>query len=157
MKEILKLAIAIAVCQSAGVVGSIFTVSAIPTWYAQLAKPFLTPPGWVFGPAWFTLYTLMGIALYLVWSKRTKEECHCAALRLFFFQLALNALWSYLFFGLREPLLALFGIAILFVTILATIWQFWGISRGAAYLLLPYVGWVAFAAYLNYSIWQMNS
>ena len=156
MKAIFKLAVAIGICQSAGIVGSIFTMSAIPGWYAQVVKPALTPPGWVFGPVWITLYTLMGIALYLVWRKRTKEQCHCEALRLFFFQLALNVLWSYLFFGLKEPLIAFFGIGILFLAILATIWRFWSISRGAAYLLLPYAGWVAFAAYLNYSVWQMN-
>lgn len=156
MKEFLKLALAIGVCQSAGIVGAVFTAPAIPTWYEQLAKSALTPPGWIFGPVWLTLYTLMGVALYLVWRKRTKEECRCVALGLFFFQLGLNVLWPFLFFGLKEPLLALFGMGALFAAILATIWQFWGVSKSAAYLLLPYAAWVAFAAYLNYAIWSVN-
>ncbi|HCM36701.1 MAG: TspO protein [Candidatus Wildermuthbacteria bacterium RIFCSPLOWO2_02_FULL_47_9c] len=157
MKEILKLVFAIGVCQSAGLIGSVFTAPAIPGWYEQLAKSALTPPGWVFGPVWFVLYTLMGISLYLVWRKRTKEECQCATLGVFFFQLTLNVLWSYLFFGLREPLLGLVGIAALFLAILATVWQFWNVSRAAAYLLVPYILWAGFAAYLNLAIWQLNS
>ena len=105
---------------------------------------------------WFGLYIPMGVAAYLVWQKRTKEQCHCTALQLFLFQLGLNALWLLLFFGLKEPLLALIEIGVLFLVILATLWQFWGISRWAAYLFLPYAAWVAFAAYLNYAIWQLN-
>jgi len=134
LKEIFKLAFAIAICQSAGVLGSI-----------------VAAPGWVFGPMWFALYTLMGITLYLVWQKRTKEQCHCAALQLFFFQLGLNTLWPYLFFGLREPLLALFEIGVLLCAIVVVIWQFWKIHKPAAYLLVPYAAWVAFVAYVNYA------
>ena len=98
----------------------------------------------------------MGIAAYLVWQKRTKEQCHCTALQLFLFQLGLNALWLLLFFGLKESLLSLIEIGVLFLAVAVTIWQFWGISRAAAYLLMPYAAWVAFAAYLNYAIWQLN-
>src|SRR3989344_6167255 len=155
MKEILKLVFAIAVCQTAGAIGSVFTSSAISVWYEQLQKPALTPPGWVFGPVWFLLYTLMGVSLYLVWRKRTAEHCQCTALRVFFFQLTLNILWSYLFFGLREPLLAFVEILVLFLAILATAWQFWNVSRMAAYLLMPYILWVGLAAYLNFAIWQL--
>lgn len=156
MRKTFQLAAAIAVCQSAGIFGLIFTAPAIPVWYAQLSKPALTTPGWVFGPIWITLYTLMGIALYLVWQKRTKEQCNCTALQLFFFQLALHALWTYLFFGLKEPLLALIEIVILFLAVSVVMWQFWKISKPAAYVLLPYAVWIVFAAYLNFAIWQLN-
>lgn len=133
-----------------------FAAPAISEWYTHLAKPPLTPPGWVFGPVWILLYTFMGIAAYLVWQKKTKEQCHCAALQLFLFQLALNTIWTFLFFGLREPLLALIEIAILFFAILIVIWQFWKISKPATYLLFPYAAWVAYATYLNFAIWLMN-
>jgi translocator protein len=156
MKEFLKLAVAIAVCQGAGIIGSIFTVPAIETWYAALVKPSLSPPNWVFAPVWITLYTLMGISLYLVWRKSTKENCHCFALQLFLFQLSLNVVWSYLFFGLQEPLLALFGIVFLNVVVVLVMWRFWYIQKVAAYLLLPYAVWIAFAMYLNFMIWQLN-
>ena len=105
---------------------------------------------------WIILYALMGVGVYLVWQKRTKEECHCTALQLFFLQLALNALWAYLFFVLREPVLALFSMGALFLALLATMWQFWNISKPAAYLLLPYAVWIVFTAYLNFAIWLRN-
>ena len=100
---------------------------------------------------WIIPYALMGAAVYLVWQKRTKEECHCAALQLFLLQLALNALWAYLFFVLQEPLLALIEIVILLLVLLVVIWQFWRITKPAAYLLALYAAWVAFAAYQNLS------
>ena len=155
-KEFLKLTVFIGISQFAGIIGSVFTVSAIPVWYAALEKPMLNPPNWVFGPVWITLYTLMGVAAYIIWKKRTKENCNCVALQLFGFQLFLNAVWSYLFFGLKEPLLALFDIVFLFMLILLVIRQFYKISKPAAYLLVPYAAWVAFAAYLNFMIWQLN-
>lgn len=105
---------------------------------------------------WIIFYVLMGVAVYLVWQKRTKEECHCTALQLFLFQLALNAIWAYLFFVLREPLLALIEIIILLLVIIIVIWKFWTISKPAAYLLISYASWVAFAAYRNFVIWQLN-
>ena len=105
---------------------------------------------------WIIPYALMGVAVYLVWQKRTKEECHCRALQLFLFQLALNALWAYLFFVLKEPLLALIEIVILLPVLLVVIWQFWNISKPAAYLLFPYTAWVAFTAYLNFATWRFN-
>ena len=105
---------------------------------------------------WIIPYALTGVAVYLVWQKRTKEECHCAALQLFLLQFALNGLWAYLFFVLKEPLLALIEIVILLLVLLAVIWQFWSISKPAAYLLLPYAMWVAFAAYRNFAIWLLH-
>ena len=105
---------------------------------------------------WIIPYALMGVAVYLVWQKRTKEECHCRALQLFLFQLALTALWAYLFFVLKEPLLALIEIVILLPVLLAVIWQFWNISKPAAYLLFPYAVWISFVAYRNFSALSLN-
>ena len=141
----------IALSQAAGLIGSVFTASSISSWYQYLAKPELNPPSWVFGPVWTTLYLLMGIAAYLVWRVRALK-----AHAVFFVQLALNALWSVLFFGLRSPGLALIEIALLWLAILVTIVSFNRVSRTAAFLLVPYLLWVSFATYLNYSIWILN-
>ncbi len=153
-----KLVIAIVVSELAGVIGSVFTISAIPTWYAGLVKPALNPPAWVFGPAWTTLYALMGISLFLIWksdpSVAPKERRRGGIL--FFVQLFLNAAWSIIFFGLQSPGLALVDIALLWFAIVWTIVMFYKISKQAAYLLVPYLLWVSFAMYLNYAIWTLN-
>jgi len=162
LNNFFKLVIAIAVSELAGVIGSVFTISAIPTWYAGLVKPALNPPGWIFGPAWITLYALMGIAAFLIWSSYAKASEGQAkrqikiALGVFGIQLFLNAIWSIIFFGLHNPFWAFIEIIILWLAILWTIFAFYKISRPAAYLLLPYIIWVSFAAYLNYSIWMLN-
>jgi tryptophan-rich sensory protein len=152
--SLFKLVLSIAICQLAGVVGSIFTISAIPTWYAALNKPSFSPPSWVFGPVWLTLYLLMGISLYLVWSikKQNKEK----ARYIFGAQLFLNALWSLVFFGLKSPILGLVNIVALWFMILATIVMFYRISKTAAYLLIPYICWVTIATALNYGVWVLN-
>ncbi|HUC02105.1 MAG TPA: TspO/MBR family protein [Candidatus Paceibacterota bacterium] len=152
----LKLIIAVVVSEAAGVIGSIFTVSAIPIWYATLAKPALNPPAWIFGPVWTTLYLLMGIAAFLVWRKGWNSKGVKAALSLFAIQLILNALWSIIFFGLHSPAWALIEIIAMWIVIVATITAFSKISRSAAWLLAPYILWVSFALYLNYSIWRLN-
>ena len=153
--------IAIVVSELAGIIGSFFTVSAIPTWYATLAKPALNPPAWVFGPVWTTLYALMGIAAFLVWSSYAEATSDRKrgikiALSLFGIQLVLNTLWSIIFFGLHSPGGALIEIVFLWLAILATIIAFAKISRPAAWLLVPYILWVSFAMYLNYTIWMLN-
>jgi tryptophan-rich sensory protein len=142
--------------QSAGILGSFFTAPAIPTWYASLAKPAFNPPAWLFAPVWITLFTLMGIALYLVLIKGANKPEIKKGAYLFGIQLLLNALWSILFFGLQSPGLAFAEILVLWAAIAATIWQFNKIDRRAAYLLIPYILWVSFAAILNFSIWQLN-
>lgn len=147
---------AIVVCQLAGVIGSIFTISSIPTWYAGLEKPFFAPPNWLFGPVWLSLYTLMGISLYLVWSRGADTRRGSLALTVFGVQLVLNALWSVLFFGLRSPILGLVEIAALWIMIAATIVLFYRVSRAAALLLIPYIAWVTIAAALNGFIWSLN-
>ncbi len=121
-------------------------------WYAALAKPPLTPPNWVFGPVWGLLYLSIAIAAWLVWRRPAGRS---VALALWAVQLVLNAVWSALFFGLQRPGLALFEIAILLVAITATTTAFWRVRPLAGGLLLPYLAWVAFAAYLNAGIWYL--
>ncbi|QQG46550.1 MAG: tryptophan-rich sensory protein [Candidatus Niyogibacteria bacterium] len=165
--NILKLTIAIAVSELAGVIGSFFTVSSIPNWYAGLVKPALNPPAWVFGPAWTMLYALMGISLFLIWKINPSEARvgeRRRAVTLFFIQLFLNAIWSIIFFGLHGSTWltinnlgwALVDIILLWLAIVWTMVVFYKISRPAAYLLVPYLLWVSFAMYLNYAIWALN-
>lgn len=154
--DFLKLLVSLTVAQSAGVLGSFFTVPSIPAWYAGLAKPSFAPPNWVFGPVWTMLFLLMGVAAYLVWRKGLEKREVRVGLTLFVAQLALNMLWSALFFGLRNPGAALVEIVVLWSAILATAIVFKKVSRPAGLLLLPYLLWVAFAAYLNYAIWKLN-
>lgn len=125
-------------------------------WYAELQKPEWSPPAWVFGPVWTVLYLLMGIAAGLVW-KRYGFSGARTALGLFLAQLVLNALWSWLFFGLRLPGLAFGEIVVLGILILATAIAFWRKRPVAGALLVPYLLWVAFAAALNFSIWRLNA
>jgi tryptophan-rich sensory protein len=149
-----KLVTAILLCQFAGIVGSAFTFSAIPNWYAFLEKPFFSPPNWVFGPVWTTLYTLMGISLYLIWINKSKLKKE--ALSIFYAQLVLNTLWSILFFGLKNPAIAFIEILLLWVLVAAAIVKFNKINKTAGYLLIPYILWVSFASLLNAAIVWLN-
>ncbi|MBU1111881.1 MAG: TspO/MBR family protein [archaeon] len=151
-----KLIISLVVCQLAGVIGSFFTVSSVSTWYLTLTKPSFNPPSWVFGPVWITLFFLMGISLYLVWNSYDKKKDTKIALSFFSAQLVLNSLWSIFFFGLRNPLLAFIEIIILWISILLTTIYFYKKSKTAAYLLIPYLCWVTFAALLNFIIFYLN-
>jgi tryptophan-rich sensory protein len=155
-KEIISLIVAIITCQAAGIVGSIFTASKIPTWYKGLIKPALNPPSWVFGPVWTTLYLLMGIALYIIWKKGLNTEGVKFALTIFAVQLILNALWSIVFFNMENLGLALINIVLMWLSILWTIVLFYRLSPTAGLLLIPYILWVSFASYLNYAIWTLN-
>jgi benzodiazapine receptor len=147
---------AVAICEGAGVLGSLFTTPRIGTWYQTLTLPSFAPPSWVFGPVWITLYFLMGLSLFLVLRQGHSGVPIQGAILIFAVQLFLNVLWSFLFFGLESPLLGLVEIIILWAFILLTIWQFYRISRPAAYLLIPYIVWVTIAAALNYAIWSLN-
>lgn len=151
-----KLIISIGVSQLAGIIGSFFSIASIPTWYVTLIKPALNPPNWIFGPVWITLYTLMGIAAFLVWEKGLEQTGVKKALYVFVFQLILNSAWSIIFFGLQNPALALVNIILLWLSIIWTMWLFAKISKPAMWLLLPYLLWVSFATYLNYSLWILN-
>jgi tryptophan-rich sensory protein len=152
-----KLMISIFICLFAGFVGSYFTTPAIPTWFATLQKPSFAPPNWVFFPVWTSLFIMMGISLFLIWQKGWEDKKVKTAIYIFAGQLVLNALWSFAFFGLRSPLLGLMEIIILWIAILATILSFMRVSRTSAYLLIPYILWVSFAAFVNFSIWSLNS
>jgi tryptophan-rich sensory protein len=151
--NLIKLFASIIICELAGVVGSIFTAPAVGTWFKTLVKPVFAPPNWVFGPVWSMLFFLMGISLYLVWNKKGNKE---QALQFFAIQLFLNIAWSFLFFGLRSPYLAFIGIIFLWIAILFTIIKFYKINKISAYLLVPYILWVSFAAILNCSLWILN-
>lgn len=162
-KDWIALAGFVALSLSAGAVGSLFTASSVGGWYALLVRPAIAPPNWVFGPVWTTLYLLMGLAAFLVWrthpmalQKGGMLTRRRIALGAFVVQLALNAGWSVVFFGLYDPGAALTEIAGLWLAILATMLAFATISRPAAWLLAPYLLWVSFAAYLNLAIWLLN-
>jgi len=159
LKPLPKLLISLGVSFAAAAIGSVFTFSAIPTWYAELAKPSFNPPSWVFGPAWTFLYTLMGVALFRVWNAKptaSTKPRRTLAFSLFAVQLVLNALWSIVFFGPHQLGPALIVIAALWLAILACIVTFWRLERTAALLLLPYLAWVTFASVLNFEIWRLN-
>lgn len=156
MKRIFPLILAVLICQGAGLVGSIFTAPAIPSWYAGLAKPVFSPPNWLFAPVWLLLYTLMGIAAFVVWDKGISRREVKIALALFAVQLVLNVLWSVIFFGLRLPQYAFWEIIALWAFILLTLLRFYKLSKPAGLLLLPYILWVSFAAILNLFIATLN-
>lgn len=156
MNNTLKLIVSIVIAELAGVIGSIFTASAIPTWYASLVKPALNPPSWVFGPVWIVLYALMGIAAFFVWNKGWDRKDVRRALFVFGLQLVFNTTWSIVFFGFQNPGWALVNIIALWCLIIWTMILFYKISRSAMWLLVPYIFWVSFALYLNFSIWMLN-
>lgn len=148
----LKLAVAIIVPLLAGFIGSFFTNPSIESgWYANLPKPALVPPGWVFPVVWTTLFVLMGIALYLVWRKPRRPLTYLAFF-IFGLQLIFNVLWSILFFYFQNPSWALLEIIFLWILIMINIVIFGKIDQRAGWLLWPYLLWVSFATYLNYSI-----
>ena len=156
MKTLVNLIAWVIICLAAGLIGSIFTIPSIPTWFAGLNKPPFSPPNWIFSPVWTTLFILMGISAWLVWEKGISNKEVRSAIMIFAAQLALNMLWSILFFGFKSPLLAFVEIIVLWVLILATILSFYKISKPAAWLLIPYILWVSFASVLNLSIWLIN-
>lgn len=156
MKPWIKLIVSIALPLLAGALASTFTFPGVDTWYTGLRKPAWRPPDAVFGPVWTVLYLLMGIALYLVWRKEVPARRKAPALALFGLQLVLNMLWSWLFFSRYQIGWALAEIIVLWLAILLTIFAFARHSRPAAWLLVPYISWVSFAALLNFSIWQLN-
>ena len=155
-ESLFLLVVSIAIPLLAGFIGSIATSGSVSSWYQTINKPSFNPPDWVFGPVWTTLFILMGISLYIVWSKGLKKKGVKKALSVFGVQLALNILWSFLFFGLKSPLYGLIEIIILWAAILYTIILFYRVSRTAAYLLIPYILWVSFAFVLNLAIFILN-
>ena len=144
------------VCFAAEAIGGLVTRPSIGTWYAGLARPAWSPPNGVFAPVWFALFLLMAIAAWLVWLRRGLRGARLL-FTLFGVQLALNVLWSVLFFGLHSPAAAFVEILVLWVAIGATVVSFWGARRLAGILLLPYWAWVTFAAALNLAFWRLNA
>jgi len=151
-----KLLVCLGAVLAASGIGSLATVRAIPTWYKGLVKPSFNPPDWLFGPAWTLLYLLMAVAAWLVWKQGIGAAGVRLALAVFLLQLILNTLWSVLFFGMRSPLAGLVHIVVLWLAIIATIVLFFRVSVPAGVLLLPYIGWVTFAAVLNAAIFRLN-
>jgi translocator protein len=157
MNKITRILSIVVTCLVVGYFSGIVTRSSVTTWYPTLIKPSFNPPNWVFAPVWSTLYIIMGIAAGLVWNRIDFEkETVKKALQFFAIQLALNALWSYLFFGLKNPMLAGLEIIILWLMIYETYIQFTKINKISGYLFIPYLLWVSFAAVLNGSIWWLN-
>ena len=154
--DIIKLVVSIVACEGVGGIGAVFTTPAIATWYAGLKKPSFTPPNSVFGPIWITLYLLMGVAVFLVWREGLNQEGAGIAFAVFWIQLALNLLWSVVFFGLKSLSGGIVTIALLWVAIIVSIVMFFDISPIAGGILIPYIIWVSIAANLNVQIWRLN-
>lgn len=144
----------LAACFLAAGVGAAASMQA-GAFYADLVRPDWAPPASVFGPVWTLLYAMMAVAAWLVWMRRDRRPARLA-LAIFVLQLVLNALWSWLFFGWQLGALSFFDIVLLWVSIATTLALFWQIRPLAAWLLVPYLAWVTFAAALNYRLWQLN-
>lgn len=157
MNKISRILTVVVTCLVVGYFSGMVTRSAIVTWYPTLVKPSFNPPNWIFAPVWSMLYVMMGVAAGLVWNRIDFEkEIVKKALVFFAIQLALNALWSYLFFGLKNPMLAGVEIILLWLMIYETYAKFGKINTIASYLFIPYLLWVSFAMVLNGSIWWLN-
>ena len=156
MKDFIKLLLFVVGCELVGILGTPFTINAIPTWYAGLNKPFFSPPNWIFGPVWAILYFLMGVSIYLILKNGWKKKEIKNAGMFFLAQLTLNFLWSPIFFGLKSPSLGFITIIMMWIFILMTMKKFYPLSKLAFYLLIPYFLWVSFATILNAAILILN-
>ena len=155
-KKLTYIAIAVTLCLIVGFLSSFATQSSVNTWYVTLNKPSFNPPNSIFAPVWSILYVMMGISAGLIWAKGLHHIWVKTALYHFGFQLLYNAMWSIVFFGLREPFWALLVIIVLLILLVLTFKWFYLISKTAAYLLVPYFLWLCFATALNYKIWELN-
>lgn len=155
-KKILQIIGFIAICEAAGILGSFFTINAIPEWYNTLNQPSFRPPNWIFGPVWTILYALMGIAAWRIWRKSANNKQANFAVKLFFVHLFFNAIWSIVFFGYHQIGLALINILVILGMIIWLMITFWNIDRPATYLFVPYLLWVSFATVLNAAIVALN-
>ena len=152
----IKVIISLAVTFSAPVIASLVSNPGASDWYSNLDKPSFTPPGWIFGPVWTVLYTLMAASTVIVWQKGLASAEVRMALIHYLVQLFLNALWTPLFFGFEMPLLAFIDIVLLWAAIILTVLAFLRVSRYAGFLMVPYLVWTTFAAVLNFSLWFLN-
>ncbi|TCO08482.1 TspO/MBR related protein [Natronoflexus pectinivorans] len=153
---LLKLLISIALPLSVGAIAGMFTAQAVPEWYASLNRPWFSPPNWIFGPVWTTIYILMGISFFMVWKQDATRERNLAIL-VFFIQLLLNLAWSFLFFYFKMPGLALIEIILLWLSIIVMFFAFYKVNPLAAYINIPYFLWVSFAIPLNAGFYFLNS
>jgi tryptophan-rich sensory protein len=156
MKHPFKLILSVVGCELVGILGTPFTLNAIPNWYAWLNKPFFAPPNWIFGPVWTVLYALMGFAFYELWKQGWHKKQVRTAAAFFLAQLTLNFIWTPIFFGLRSPEIGLVVILAMWVMIGLTLKNMYPVSKVAVYALLPYWLWVSFATLLNAAIVVLN-
>lgn len=157
MNKISRIVIVVIICLAVGYLSGMVTRASITTWYPTLVKPSFNPPNWIFAPVWTSLYVMMGVAAGLIWNQITTQKVAVTkALQIFAIQLILNALWSYLFFGLHNLMLATIEVVLLWLMIFETYSQFAKINKTASYLMLPYLAWVSFASVLTASIWWLN-
>jgi len=160
IKELIKdpaaLIGAVVLCNLAGVAGGFFTETGAGSWYEGLIKPWFLPPSIAFPIAWTTLFILMGISLYLLWIEDKNSKNVKIALGFFAIQLLLNVGWSFFFFGLKSPLYGIIGIIFLWIFIFETIIASYKVNKTAAYLLIPYIAWVTFAAAINAAVLLLN-
>ena len=153
LRDIFVLVGFVSLCLAVGGVSGYFTLAGVREWFPTLVKPSFNPPSWLFAPVWTVLYIMMGLAAWLVWRQGGDTNL---ALWMFFIQLALNFLWSFLFFNLRRIDVALLQILVLWISIAVTLSLFWGVDQRAGLLLMPYLAWVGFAGLLNASLWRLN-
>ena len=151
-----KLLICILICQIVGLTSSFLSNTQNNIWYDSIIKPSWNPPVYLFGTVWTFLYLLMGISLWMIWKSKAPEYKKLTAELIFALQLFLNFWWSIIFFKFQSPELAFAEILLMIVLIIITIFKFAEISRTAAWLLVPYISWVCFAAILNYNLWTLN-
>lgn len=152
--KIVKLVISISTPIAAGALLGTAHINSLTPWYLNLVKPFFTPPSLVFAPVWTALYAMMGLALYYVWTSKSKNRD--LAFVLFFLQLILNLMWSILFFSWQSPVASLIEMVALWFCILVTILVFRKVSKTAAYLMIPYIVWVTFTALINAGVIYLN-
>ncbi len=153
--DIVKLVVALAASFLAALIGSVFTIPSITTWYASLNKPSFTPPDWLFAPAWTILYLLMAMALFLVW-RLPQSKQRDSAIAVYAAQLITNVLWSLGFFGAHNIILGLALILVLLALVVLTTYEFYKLSKPAAYLMVPYILWLCFATCLNAAVFFLN-
>lgn len=155
MNKYLKLLISIIIPLTIGFLGSFFTKTGEGSWYSLINKPVFNPPNYLFGPVWTTLFVLIGISFYLIWQKGFGKNKQLV-IGIFGLQLLLNFLWSFFFFGLENPLIALFDIFLLIIVIIINIIIYYRINKWSGILLIPYLLWVCFATILNLAIFTLN-
>ena len=156
MQRAWKYALAVLGCEAVGSIGALFVRPSALAWYGALARPSFAPPNWLFAPVWILLYALMGVALVLMLERRQPKHDRLESETWFYAQLALNGLWTPVFFGLESPWLGLVVIVALWCALAGTILRFEKISKPAGWLLVPYLAWVSYALLLNFAIWRLN-